>query len=284
MTPVLGAFPSHRIAICTALSLLAGTSSAAKAKELQSAHYKIWSSAPENRAKLALDATESLHERWQSWATPATPHDTTRHRLMMYGSRAEMRQALPGLGWAEAFYNGRECVQYDDAGAERPMHWLVHEATHQLAFEDAHLALPRWANEGLACLFSVSRMLPDSRQKLAIRLGSVDPETYPTWWLPRFKLSGNLATDLKDGKIILPTTILNEPETIDISNTLNQHYLAWWSMAHYFHSTDSTAWKRWVLTDGTEEGLLKRFGPRSTLDARWHAHLMKLSDSSRAGL
>ncbi|MBK8802212.1 MAG: hypothetical protein IPN71_09195 [Fibrobacteres bacterium] len=268
--------------VLSLLSALAGGAHAAKALELHSAHYTIWSSAPAPRAQMALQATESLHQRWQAWVGGHTKHDTSRHQLMLYGSRTEMRQALPGIGWAEAFYNGKQCVQYDDPSASRPLHWLVHEATHQLVAEDAHLTLPRWANEGLACLFSVSRMVPGPQNRLEIRLATVDPNTYPTWWLPRFKLSGVMSTDLNEEKIILPTTILKEPESVDISNSLNQHYLSWWSMASFFHAADSQAWKKWIITDGTDEGLMRRFGPRKTLDDRWYAHLMRLSDSANA--
>lgn len=255
---------------------------AAKAQTIFSPHYRMWTSAPVPRAKLALEATEALHERWHSWVGDLGAPDTIHHKLRMYASRREMRQDIPGMGWAEAFYNGEECLQYDDPSAEHPFQWLIHEATHQLAAEDTHLKLPRWANEGVAELFGVSRILPDSRKRMELRLGSMYPNTYPLWWLPRFKLSGNMASDLREGKIVLATTILQEPENVDISNSLNQHYLAWLCMAHLFHSTDSSAWRKWVLTDGTDEGLMKVFGPRSTLDARWYAHMMKLSDSANA--
>jgi len=200
----------------------------------------------------------------------------------MYATRREMRNDIPGMRWAEAFYDGKECVQYDDATSKRPFQWLVHEATHQLAAEDARLELPRWASEGLAELFSVSRILPGRGGQPELRLGSVDPETYPLWWLPEFKLSGNMETDLRDGKIVLASTVLKEAENVDIASSLNQHYLAWLCLAHLFHTTDSTAWRRWILTDGTDEGLMKAFGPRSTLDARWYAHMMQLSDSALA--
>ncbi len=185
-----------------------------------------------------------------------------------------MRKALPGLGWAEALYHQGICDQYDDPSAELPWHWLVHEATHQLAWEDSHLPLPRWANEGLACLFSVSRI-----RKNRLILGSVERETYPTWWLVQKPLSGKMERDLRVGLLVSPSRILSESDDIDIAASLNSHYLSWWSMAHFFHATDSNAWRDWVLHDATKNGLIRRFGPAQTLDQRWYKHVLELRDS-----
>lgn len=186
--------------------------------------------------------------------------------------------ALPGLGWAEAIYHDRTCDQFDDPSASNPWHWLVHEGTHQLAWEDVHLDLPRWASEGLACLFGVSRI-----RRGAIVLGSVDPETYPTWWLRKWTFTGDLRRDVEEGCLVRPTQVLLEPDGVDIAKSLNAHYLTWWSMAHYFFATNPSAWRDWVLHDASKEGLLRRFGPVETLDHRWYAHVLSLRDSVTGG-
>jgi hypothetical protein len=252
--------------------LMAASAHASKPLEMDSTHYHLWTSASASRGSQALGAAEILHRSWTAWA--GTSHGKRRHNLRLFASRSEMRRALPGLGWAEAIYHDDLCDQYDDPHAERPWHWLVHEGTHQLAAEDARLHLPRWANEGLACLFSASR----TRNKSLV-LGSVDAETYPVWWLRRKPLAGTLQQDLARGNLVLPSRILSEPDTLDISSSVNAHYLTWWSMAHFFHTTDSVAWRNWVFHDGSKAGLLRRYGPAATLDARWYKHVLGLRDS-----
>jgi hypothetical protein len=257
--------------------LLLAASAFAKPLEIASAHYQLWTTAPPARAKQALEAAEALHSSWTAWASPGKSAHVTRHKLRLFASRDEMRRALPGLHWAEAIYHDGLCDQYDDRFAEKPWQWLVHEATHQLAHEDSRLLLPRWANEGLACLFNTSRIA-----KGRVILGSVEPETYPVWWLRRTPPSGNMERDLRNGLLVAPSTILEkETDAVDIHLSVNAHYMSWWSLAHFLNATDSVAWKDWILRDGTRRGFAKRFGSARALDAKWYAHVLALTDSAR---
>src|SRR6185369_14856211 len=99
-------------------------------------------------------------------------------KVKLYQDRAEMRRINPGLGWAEAFYRKPYCRAYYSAEENNPFHWMLHEATHQLNEEVAHLNLAKWLEEGLAEYFSTARI-----QGGELQLGSADPETYPVWWL-----------------------------------------------------------------------------------------------------
>lgn len=257
--------------------LLVATTAFAKPLEIASAHYQMWSTAPQARARQALDAAEALHTSWVAWTGTAKPAHAQRHKLRLFASRDEMRRTLPGLHWAEAIYHDGLCDQYDDRFAEQPWQWLVHEATHQLAHEDSKLLLPRWANEGLACLFNTSRI-----SKGRVLVGSVEPETYPVWWLRRTPPSGNMARDLHDGLLVAPSAILEkETDAVDIHLSVNAHYMSWWSLAHFLNATDSVAWKDWILHDGTRQGFAKRFGPARGLDAKWYAHVLALADSAK---
>lgn len=186
-----------------------------------------------------------------------------------------MRQALPGLGWAEGIYHDGICDQYVDRRSEYPWTWLLHEATHQVAAEDASVHLPRWANEGLACLFGVSRI-----EKGLLRLGSVDSRTYPTWWLVGKPLSGSLAMDTVE-RLVPPGRFLHEPEAVDISASVNAHYLGWWTFVHYLHVQDSVKFRDWVLHDGTYAGLARRYDLGPSLNRRWYGHVLALADSVR---
>ena len=80
--------------------------------------------------------------------------DDKKMLLKIYSSRKELKRANPLSGWAEAFYREPYCHQYIEAENEnRPYHWMVHEATHQLNNEVSQFELPQWAEEGIACYF-----------------------------------------------------------------------------------------------------------------------------------
>jgi hypothetical protein len=64
-------------------------------------------------------------------------------KVLLYKDRDEMRRVNPGLGWAEAFYRKPYCRAYFSAQETNPFHWMVHEATHQLNEEVAHLELSK---------------------------------------------------------------------------------------------------------------------------------------------
>lgn len=266
----------RRIALPSIVLLLLASAGSADSlpngfAEYRSAHYNLRTDVHETRARQALDAAERLHRAWERWTGSPSHHGP--HRLRLFSSREGMRQALPGMGWAEAIYHDSICDQYDDRFEERPWHWLTHEATHQLAYEDSRLELNRWANEGLACLFSTSRVV-DGR----IVLGSVDKETYPVWWLVKTPLRRDFDKDSRS-LLVRPSVFLREFDFARIDRTVNQHYLSWWSFAHYLYTTDSVGWKEWVAKDGTREGLDRRFGSGPELDKKWYAHILGLADS-----
>lgn len=261
------------IAAIAAPAVAAGTG---KFQEFDSPHFYMWSTAPQSRTRSAMDAAEILHRRWAAWTGAKDGKSHPRHKLRLFSSRDEMRRTLPGLGWAEAIYHDSICDQYDDRFATRPWHWLVHEATHQLAYEDARLELPRWANEGLACLFSTAR-----QRKGDLALGSVDPETYPVWWLQKTPPTGDFAKDMR-ALLVPPSRFLAESDFAAIGESVNAHYMSWWSFAHFLNTTDSAAWKDWVLHDPTPAGLAKRFGSGPNLDRKWYAHVLTLADSAKS--
>ena len=65
-------------------------------------------------------------------------------RVKLFKDRDELRRVNPGLGWAEAFYREPYCLAYFSAHEINPCHWMLHEATHQLNHEVAHLRLEHW--------------------------------------------------------------------------------------------------------------------------------------------
>ncbi|HQF55022.1 MAG TPA: DUF1570 domain-containing protein [Fibrobacteria bacterium] len=265
----------HPAATLLGILIAVATANGGKFQEYDSPHFHMWSTASQSRTRSAMDAAETLHRRWTAWIGVKESQTHRRHKLRLFSTRDEMRGSLLGMRWAEAIYHDSICEQYDDRFAVRPWHWLVHEATHQLAHEDSRLHLPRWANEGLACLFSTAR-----QNKGNLILGSVDAETYPVWWLKKTPPTGDFAKDMR-ALLVPPSRFLVESDFTDIGPSVNAHYMSWWSFAHFLNKTDSVAWKDWILRDATPAGLAMRFGSGPDLDRKWYAHVLTLADSAK---
>ena len=97
-----------------------------------------------------------------------------------------------------AIYRTPECHAYVADGPNR-VHWMVHEAAHQLSRRSAwSFERERWIDEGLAGYFGASRI--DAQ---GLRPALLDPKRVsPTAWFPQFQWSGNLEQDLREGRLI----------------------------------------------------------------------------------
>lgn len=239
-----------------------------------SAHYRVETVVDSVRTDSLLGRVETLHAAFfRAFALPE-PRRAPAMNLRLYRDRDEMHRAEQMPDWAEGLYRDGWCIQYLQQGESNPWHWTVHEATHQLVAERARLALPRWLNEGLACLFSVSRM--DSS---GLHLGSVDAGAYPAWWLKDYRPTGNRSADLKNGKLQSLETIVRgggvEPEDGD----LNLAYLSWWTVTRFLWSREPQAFLAWVKLDRTPEGLERIVGPLKDLEEPYARSLVDLTDS-----
>lgn len=129
------------------------------AHKLESEHYSALSNVSIEETHGALSRAETLYQAYTAfWDVKARPTDN-KLLLKIYSSRKEFKRANPLPGWAEAIYREPYCHQYIEVKSEnKPYHWMVHEATHQLNNEVSQFKLPQWAEEGIACYFSTSRM------------------------------------------------------------------------------------------------------------------------------
>jgi hypothetical protein len=239
-----------------------------------SVHYRIESLVDSARTQAVLDRVETLHTAfYQAFALPEPRHATLLN-LRLYRDRHEMHAAESMPDWAEGIYQDGWCIQYLRPREANPWHWTIHEATHQLVAERAQLSLPRWLNEGLACLFSVSRL-----DSTGLHLGTVDPESYPAWWLKDYRPTGNRAFDLKNGKLQSLETIVRgggvEPENGD----LNLAYLSWWTVTRFLWSRDPQRFLAWVKLDRSPEGLERIVGPLKELEEPYARNVAGLTDS-----
>lgn len=241
----------------------------------ESAHYLAASTASPHLTRETLDRLEIQRRAYlAAFGIADTPGPLLHLRL--HRSRDEMKRMERMPSWAEGMYDDSVCIQYVNGSEANPFHWTLHEAVHQLNHEVAHLALPGWANEGIACLFSTSRM-----DNGVLVLGRLDPSTYPAWHYKDLELSGDPALDARAGRIVLPVDFVRGTDTTDIDRSVNAHYLSWATFVLALHARNPSELFRWARTDPTPAGLRRRFGDIDDLQKDWYRLLAERSSESR---
>jgi len=205
----------------------------------------------------------------------AFPQVTQPHPLLqvkLFKDRDEFRRCNRGVGWAEAFYRTPVCHAYYSAREMNPYQWMLHEAVHQLNTEVAQLKLPQWADEGLAEYFSTSQI-----RNGELRLGEIDRNTYPIWWLDDMALSGDLAKDIAAHKIIPLRTIVTGRGGPNMNEEFNLYYIHWWSLVHFLFQFDGGKYREsffCLLRDGvTETSFERQIGSLDRIQREWCEHL-----------
>ncbi|MEN9354573.1 MAG: hypothetical protein RL318_1898 [Fibrobacterota bacterium] len=241
---------------------------------LTSAHYRIESLTDSVKTQELLVRVEILYQAFGRALELPEPRHAPLLNLRLYRDRHEMHSFESMPDWAEGIYRDGWCIQYLRPREANPWHWTIHEATHQLNAERAQLDLPRWLNEGLACLFSTSRL--DSS---GLHLGAVDPESYPVWWLKEYRPVGNRIADLRNGKLQSLETIVRGGGVVPESGDLNLAYLSWWTVTRFLWSRDPVRFFAWVKADRSVEGLERIVGSLKDLEGPYVRSMVDLTDS-----
>jgi hypothetical protein len=241
--------------------------------QFDTAHYTLYSYASPEDTKRVAQAAEALHDAYGHVFAGLVDTKTPMLRLQMvlYGTRGQFKANNRSSPWAEAYYQRPRSYAYYGTGAPNPYHWMVHEATHQLNTEWARLRLPRWISEGVACYFGTSRI-----ENGVLRAGEIDPNTYPTWWLPQLWLSGNLEDDLTHGRLI-PLRALITDTGPDINQNVNLYYIEYWSLVHFLfahqHGRYAPGFKKLIGTDVSAEAFEREVGSIEQLQREWYEDL-----------
>jgi len=248
---------------------------------LETEHYTIYSTAAPAQTEEIGRIGEALYRSYREvfGNFPQFQSGPEKLKLRLYKDRAEFRRVFPAAGWAEALYRRPYTHQYYAAGEPNPYHWALHEAVHQLNHETAHLALPRWANEGLASYFSTSRV-----ENGEIRLGEPDMNSYPLWWLAELGPAGALDEDIAARRIIPLRALLTESGGPPLDTHFNSYYLHWWSLVHFLMEYSGGRYRGPfldLLRGGRPlsiELFAEGIGAPETLEREWHQHFKTLSE------
>lgn len=249
----------------------------------ETAHYRISSTADALQTRAVADAVESLHAAYRDFfreQLPPKDHGRKLH-LFLYRDREEFKRNNRSRPWAEAYYRQPTCHAYYATDAPNPTHWMIHEATHQMNREVAGFRKHAWMDEGLASYFGTS-LIKDGK----LLPGSIDPDTYPIRWLSQHYLSGDLAADLREGRIIPLRALISGVGGPDINGNVNLYYLHYWSLTHFlFHHGDGRHAQRYreLIAEGASlENFERRIGPVEQVQVQWYAYLRdRIRDSSR---
>ena len=200
---------------------------------LESEHYIAYSTAGKEQSTQLLNVAEILYQayinRFSGLCDNTKIHPKL--KLKIYKNRKEFKSYNLFSRWAEAFYKKPYCHQYYDSDSPNPYHWMIHEATHQLSHEVAGVKLEKWLDEGIACYFGTSTI-----ENHQLKLGLIDQNTYPIWWLSDIQLTGDMQADINNKKFIPLKYIIANKGGPDIDSNVNKYYIHWWSLVHFlFH-------------------------------------------------
>jgi len=243
--------------------------------KLESEHYIAFSNASIEDTQEALNRAEALYHAYTTfWDVKTKPGNKL--LLKIYSSRKEFKRVNPMSGWAEAFYKEPYCHQYVESESEnRPYHWMVHEAAHQLNNEVSHFELPQWAEEGIASYFSTSKIIEGK-----IKLGIIDRDTYPIWWLYSLDLSGDLSQDKSAQKIMSIKSIVNDEKPLKLSEHVNLYYIHWFSLVHFLLEGEQGKYREPFITSVKKTSGLdcfeKNIGPNNQIEPQWYQHLSRI--------
>lgn len=252
----------------------------AGARKLETAHYQILSSADPVATAQMAQAVEHLYASYTGMF-PAPP-PAAKLTLVLYRDRAEFKRHNRSASWAEGYYLWPRSHAYFDAQAGNPYHWTLHELIHQLAREvSGHPRRNRWIEEGLATYFSTSAM-----DASGLRLGEIDADTYPVWWLRQAKLSGDRALDQARGDFISIHSLLTGEDAPALDSHFNQYYICAWSLAHFLlhHERGKYAdgYRKLIAVGGGAAEFSALIAPIDQVEAEWYPYLLQQAEWYRA--
>ncbi len=209
----------------------------------------------------------------------APTHEQEKLKLTLYAHQARLKAKNYSMPWAEAYFLRPVCYAYYAKGEENPYHWMVHEATHQLNAEISGFKKAKWVDEGLATYFGSSRI-----ERGGLVPGKIDPNTYPTWWLPNSGLTGSLDADIEAGRWIPIRAIISGKDAPNINSNVNRYYIQYWSLTHFlFHHDNGRyagAYMRLILEGSSLENFQKMIGLADKIEYEWYRYLQtKIQDS-----
>ncbi len=239
-------------------------------------HYLIYSTATPEQTRETGQVLEALHSTYAKLFAgfPRATREHPKLQLKLFKNREEFHRCSSAVGWAEGYYVKPCCYAYYDNGSNSAF-WMVHEAVHQLNEEFVSLNLAKWAEEGVATYFSTSVFAQS-----AFRLGDLDWNTYPLWWIESMELSGDINKDIANTQIIPLRAIITNRGGPILDWHFNLYYIHWWSLTHFLFHYENGKYRNHFLQvlreGGTLDSVEKCIGPIEQVQGEWYRYLQDL--------
>lgn len=245
----------------------------------RSAHYLITSATTPEATAQAAQALEQVRTQCLALFGVRAPAAPAPLRVVLYRDRAQFKAHNRSHGWAEAYYLPPVCHAWLDAPPNR-FHWLIHEATHQLAREVARFPRKRWLDEGMAAYIGGSVPRGDT-----FAFGTADRNAYPTWWLHRHDWHGALEDDRAAGFWTPLADLIDDRVAPGRGGDVNRVYVQYWALMHFLLHHARGALRpglHALLREGGGSAAFERaVGPLGEIEPAVHAHLMAQADEAR---
>lgn len=247
--------------------------------EHRTTHYLIMSATTPEATAQAAQALERVRAQCLALFGLRAAIAPAPLRVVLYRDRAQFKAHNRSHGWAEAYYLPPVCHAWLDDEPNR-FHWLIHEATHQLAREVARFPRKRWLDEGMAAYIGGSVPRGDT-----FAFGTADRNAYPTWWLHRHDWHGALDDDRAAGFWTPLADLMDDRVAPGRGGDVNRVYVQYWALTHFLlHARDGTLRPALhaLLREGGGRATFERaVGPLAEIEPDVHAHLMARVDEAR---
>ncbi len=248
-----------------------------EAKQVETAHYAITSTADAAQTQQVADAAEALYSAYAAFFPGKAAAPREKLKLTLYAHQAQFKANNRSMPWAEAYYLRPVCYAYYAKDESNPYHWMVHEATHQLNAEVSGFPKTRWVDEGLATYFGTSRIESGTGERGKLVPGKIDPGAYPIWWLTNSGLTGSLDKDIDEGKWVPIRALITGIDAPSIASNVNGYYIQYWSLSHFlFHGGNgryAAGYKRLIAEGGTLANFERLIGPAGRIEYEWYRYL-----------
>jgi hypothetical protein len=244
----------------------------------QTANYQVTSYATVEQTSQVGSAAEALLRAYlQFFALDDKAVPKGGLKLTLYKNQQQFKARNQAPPWAEAYYKAPVCYAYFDASAANPYHWMLHEATHQLNNEVAHLQKFKWIDEGIASYFGASRV-----EDFVLTPGVIEKRAYPVWWLPQLGLSGDASKDFAAGKLVPLRALISGQGGPDLNKSFNAWYIGYWSLTHFLlHAQNgryAPAYRKLIAEGGSLENFERLIGPVDEIQGQWYRYLQGLAE------
>jgi hypothetical protein len=130
--------------------------------------------------------------------------------------------------------------------------------------------------EGLAEYFSTSRIRDGQ-----LALGTIDPNTYPVWWIDDLATTPDLSTNLANGSVIALRSIITGSGGPSMSRHFNLYYLHWWTLTHFVFESEKYRGQASALLQrgGDAKAFEELIGPIEQAQSEWHTHVRHLKSA-----